>query len=173
MIKYIDSWLDAWAIWRKDHTLNLGYATRSPIYKMMQGHAETTTKNCRRRRQLIVLDDKRRVVRRHTDPMYSKATVTFNAPKIEDNPICEAMELAICALPNQLRDVVMIKYVSQFSDVNAAYILGFRKTYYQTLVNYAHHGLDGWLRALHPAMVIKVQLQWGELVPSQNAAMIE
>lgn len=162
MIAYIDHWLDAWAAWRNDRTLRLGFSSRSPIHRMMTAHAETSKKTYRQKRYLIAIgkDDKARLVVRHTDSMYAKETVTFTPQKVEDNPLCEAMELAVCDLPGQLRDVVMIKYVSQFSDQTGASLIGFSKAYYQTLVNYAHHGLDGYLRAAKPGLVAKVKAEF-------------
>ena len=159
MINYIDCWLDAWASWRKDRDLKLGYDSRSTIHKMMTAHAETSKKRYRQKRHVIALGegDEARTAVRHTEPMYAKETVTFAPQRTEDNPLCEAMELAVCDLPIQLRDVVLIKYVSQFSDPTGAALTRFSLAYYKTLVNYAHHGLDGYLRAAKPELVMKVR----------------
>lgn len=161
MIPYIDHWLDAWAAWRKDRDLKLGFSSRSPIHRMMTAHAETSKRKYRQKRYMLAVGSGEgvRLVQRHTDAMYAKETQSFQPQRVEDNPLCEAMELAVCDLPGQLRDVVMIKYVSQFSDQTGAKLAGFSKGYYQSRVDCAHYGLDGWLRAKHPALVTKVQAE--------------
>ena len=159
MIAYIDRWLDSWALWRRDRDLSrLGYASQSPVYRMMTSHAETKKTGYAQKRHVVTLHGGRKVAR-HTDPMRCVGTPSFQPQRTDDNPMCEAMELAVCDLPGNLKDVILIKYVSQFSDQTGANMMGISKGGYQNLVNYAHHGLDGWLKAAHPALVIRVRLE--------------
>ena len=100
MIAYLDPWLDKWAAWSRSGKERLGFASQSPIHKMMTSNAATTT-------------GARHRGKRNSQHMKCVESVGKRSPDTEpDNPMCEMIDHAISRLTIDQIKIIKMKYIS-------------------------------------------------------------
>jgi len=150
MISYLDPWLDKWAAWSRSGKERLGFASQSPIHRMMTSNAATTTAAKARGKRNS----------QHMRCVESTSKRVHGA--VQDDPISEMMEEAVCQLRDKrFREAILLKYGHKFDDETSAKTMGCSRATFKSYLNLAHESLDTYLRAVfgvkHGEVVIELE----------------